>query len=63
MQKPLRHAQLYGYPIERDGDLFHPGGVQPSCGPAMAKRMVEAGLLVKIGSRYELTPEALRQLR
>jgi len=63
MLRPLRSAQLYGYLIERDGLLFHPGGNRPLCGFYTARLMLNARWLKKVGSRYELTPEALQQLR
>ncbi|RZN10369.1 hypothetical protein CWO91_13475 [Bradyrhizobium genosp. SA-3] len=63
MLRRLRHAQLYGYLIERDGLLFHPGGDRPLCGFYTARRMLKARWLKKVGTRYELTPEALQQLR
>jgi len=62
MQNPLRQAQLYGYLIERDGALFHPGGTHALCGPGMTRRMIKAGWLTKTGDRYELTPKALEQM-
>ncbi|WP_456675059.1 hypothetical protein [Bradyrhizobium sp. RDM12] len=62
MQNPLRQARLYGYLIEHERALFHPGGNHPLCGAGMARRLIEAGWLVKAGDRYELTPKALRQI-
>jgi hypothetical protein len=58
MQNPLRQARLYGYLIEREGALFHPGGGHPLCSAGMTRRMIEAGWLVKAGDHYELTPQA-----
>ncbi|MCK1405122.1 hypothetical protein IVB48_06735 [Bradyrhizobium sp. 76] len=58
MQNPLRQARLYGYLIEREGALFHPGGGHPLCSAGMTRRMIEAGWLVKAGDYYELTPQA-----
>lgn len=34
MQNPLRQARLYGYLIEREGALFHPGGSIRCAAPA-----------------------------
>lgn len=62
MQKPLRQARLYGYLIEREGALFHPGGSHPLCSAGMTRRMIEAGWLVKAGDRYELTPQAQQRI-
>jgi hypothetical protein len=62
MQNPLRQARLYGYLIEREGALFHPGGNHPLCGASMARRMIAAGLLVKAGDRYELTSQAQERI-
>jgi hypothetical protein len=58
--KALRHAQLYGYLINRTGRLYYPGGSYPVCSEQIAHEMVGAGWLVRRGGRYEITPAGLQ---
>ena len=61
MRKPLRQARLYGYLVEREGKLYHPGGgSNPVCGKSFARRMVDNGWLVGKGDRYEITSEGMK---
>src|ERR1700739_4895215 len=66
MEKPriraLRQARLYGYLINRTGRLYHPCGRHPVCREQTAHEMVRAGLLVRRGGRYEVTPVGLQVL-
>ncbi|RXG98569.1 hypothetical protein EAS62_06340 [Bradyrhizobium zhanjiangense] len=62
MESATPSSTLYGYLLERDGQL-QPGGNRPLCGFYTARRMLKARWLEKVGSRYALTPEALRRLR
>ncbi|MBW7964701.1 hypothetical protein [Bradyrhizobium sp. BR 10261] len=59
MLKPLRLARVYGFLVERNDGLHHPGGNQPVCSLPLAQRMVEGGWLVKRGFRYEPTEQGL----
>lgn len=60
--RALRHAQLYGHLINRTGRLYYPGGSHPVCSEQTAHEMVRAGLLVRRGGRYEITPVGLQVL-
>lgn len=57
MVRPLRLALLYGHLIARGAQLYHPGGSHPVCSLALARQMVEAGLLRANGESFELTQE------
>ncbi len=60
MRKALRLARVYGFLVERDDGLYHPGGNQPACSMVLAHKMVEGGWLVKHGWRYEPTERGMR---
>lgn len=60
MIKPLRLARAYGYLFQRGDSLHHPGGSQPVCSMALARKMVEGGWLGQHGQRYEPTTKGLR---
>ncbi|MCK1575835.1 hypothetical protein [Bradyrhizobium sp. 174] len=60
MIKPLRLARVYGFLIQRRDSLYHPGGSQPACTMALARKMVEGGWLKQYGHRYEPTEQGLR---
>ena len=60
--RALRHAQLYGYLINRTGRLYYPGGSHPVCSEQTAHEMVIAGWLVRRVGRYEITPVGLQVL-
>jgi hypothetical protein len=55
MLKPLRLALLYGHLVVRGAHVYHPGGARPVCTLSFAREMLKFGLLVKNGSRFELT--------
>jgi hypothetical protein len=57
MLKPLRHARVYGFLIERGDGVY---GSRPTCSTALASKMVEGGWLVKHGFRYEPTERGLQ---
>ena len=59
MHRALRQAQLYGYLVEREGKLFHPGGSQPVCGMQIARALAQQGWLVHRADRYEITPDGM----
>ncbi|MDE5459830.1 hypothetical protein [Bradyrhizobium sp. CSS354] len=60
MIEPLRVARVYGYLIQHGDALYHPGGTQPICTMALARKMVEGGWLEQHGQRYEPTKQGLR---
>ncbi|MGY8667399.1 hypothetical protein Q3C01_34275 [Bradyrhizobium sp. UFLA05-109] len=57
MQKILRQARLYGYLVERNNQIYHPGTFHPVGTKSFVLRMVEGGWLTKNGDRYELTTQ------
>jgi hypothetical protein len=57
VRKTLRQARLYGYLVERNNQIYHPGAFHPVCTKSFALRMVEGGWLMKNGDRYELTTQ------
>ncbi|MGY4513359.1 hypothetical protein [Bradyrhizobium sp. USDA 3650] len=60
MIKPLRLGRVYGYLIQRADGLYHPGGSQPVCSMALARKMVEGGWLEQHGQPCEPTARGLR---
>ncbi|MGY0575752.1 hypothetical protein ACTGJ9_035865 [Bradyrhizobium sp. RDM12] len=59
MIKPLRLARVYGFLIQRGDSLYQPGGSQPACTMALARK-IEGGWLEQHGRRYEPTEQGLR---
>lgn len=57
MLRPLRLTLLYGVLVARGSKLYHPGSAHPVCSMSLAKQMIEAGLLVRSGQRFELSEE------
>ncbi|MCP3459727.1 hypothetical protein [Bradyrhizobium sp. CCGUVB23] len=55
VRRTLRQARLYGYLIERNDQIYHPGAFHPICKKLFALRLVEGGWLMKNDDRYELT--------
>lgn len=60
MRRALRQAQLYGYLVEREGKLFHPGGNHPVCGMQIAQALARHGWLAHQADRYQITPDGAR---
>ena len=60
IRRVLRQACLYGYLMERNGSLYHPGGSHPVCSEAFGLSIVRLGWLKPNFSRYEITPEGKR---
>jgi hypothetical protein len=60
MIEPLRVARVCGYLVQYGDALYHPGGTQPICTMALARKMVEGGWLEQRGQRYEPTKQGLR---
>ncbi|QOG20557.1 MULTISPECIES: hypothetical protein [Bradyrhizobium] len=57
VRRILRRARLYGYLIERNGQIYQLAAFHPVCTKAFALRLVEGGWLTKNGDRYELTTQ------
>lgn len=57
VRKALRQARLYGYLVERNNQIYHPGALHPVCTKLFAFHMVQGGWLTKNGDRYELTTQ------
>jgi hypothetical protein len=60
MNQPLRLARVYGFLLGGKDGLYYPGGEQPVCTLALARKMVEGGWLERHGQRYEPTQQGLQ---
>jgi hypothetical protein len=59
-RRALRQAHLYGYLVERERRFYYPGGKNEVCSRTDFAMLLDAGLLEKHGSRYEITTEGRR---
>jgi hypothetical protein len=55
MQRVLRQAYLYGYLVEHEGKLYHPGARSAICSQTKAAAMVREGWLKYIKPQYYIT--------